>query len=233
MQSFSNKHLAAITAALGLLLLAWDFSGLDLALAHGFGGPSGFPLRDNIFLTVVLHDGVKRLAWLLALALCVAVWWPVGWLRRLALHRRLQLASTTLLAVLVVSALKSFSTASCPWSLADFGGVAHYTPHWQHLFAPDGGGGRCFPAGHAASGFAFVGGYFAFRETAPVIARRWLAAALLAGAVLGLAQQIRGAHFTSHTLWTALICWCVAWAVDGLFARIGARATGADPGEMV
>ncbi|MDP2818581.1 MAG: phosphatase PAP2 family protein [Polaromonas sp.] len=233
MQSFSNRQLAAVTAALGLLLVAWDFSGLDLALAHGFGGAGGFPLRDNAFLTVVLHDGAKRLAWLLALGLCVAVWWPVGWLRRLPMHRRLQLASTTLLAVLVVSALKSFSTASCPWSLADFGGVAHYTPHWQHVFAPDGGSGRCFPAGHAASGFAFVGGYFAFRETAPVIARRWLAAALLVGLALGLAQQIRGAHFTSHTLWTALICWCVAWAMDGLFARVGARATGADPGEAV
>jgi membrane-associated PAP2 superfamily phosphatase len=231
MQAFSNKHLAAITAALGLLLLAWDFSGLDLALAHGFGGPGGFPLRDNIFLTTVLHDGAKRLAWLLALALCVAVWWPVGWLRRLALHRRLQLASTTLLAVLVVSALKSLSTASCPWSLADFGSVAHYTPHWQHVFAPDGGSGGCFPAGHAASGFAFVGGYFAFRETAPVIARRWLAAALLAGAVLGLAQQIRGAHFTSHTLWTAFICWSLAWAMDGLFTRLALSPLYADIGE--
>lgn len=231
MQIFSNKHLAAVTAALALLLLAWDFSGLDLSLARWFGGVDGFPLRDNAFLTVVLHDGAKRLAWVLALGLCVAAWWPVGPLRRLSIHRRLQLAATTLLAVLVVSALKSFSTASCPWSLADFGGVAHYIPHWQHVFAPDGGSGRCFPAGHASSGFAFVGGYFAFREAAPVIARRWLAVALLAGGVLGLAQQIRGAHFTSHTLWTAFICWCVAWAIDALFAHIVVDPLSLDMGE--
>lgn len=231
MQSFSNRHLAAFTAALALLLLAWDFSGLDLALAHGFGGAAGFPLRDNTFLTVVLHDGARRLAWLLVLGLCVAVWWPVGWSLRLRVHRRLQLAATPLLAVLVVGALKSFSTASCPWSMADFGGVAHYTPHWQHLLTPDGGSGQCFPGGHAASGFAFVGGYFAFRDTAPVIARGWLAAALLAGGVLGLAQQIRGAHFTSHTLWTAFVCWCVAWAMDGLFTRLALSPLGQDIGE--
>lgn len=231
MQTFSNRQLAVTTALLALLLLAWDFSGLDLPMAHWFGGAGGFPLRDNFFLMTVLHEGAKRLAWLLVLALCLAVWWPLGWLRRLSMHRRLQLAVTTLLAVLVVSALKSFSTASCPWSLADFGDVAHYVPHWQHVFAPDGGGGRCFPAGHASSGFAFVGGYFAFRDAAPVIARRWLAAALLLGGVLGLAQQIRGAHFTSHTLWTAFICWCVAWAMASLFTRLALRLLVDDIGE--
>ncbi|WP_395058480.1 phosphatase PAP2 family protein [Polaromonas sp.] len=231
MQNFSDRQVAVLTAALALLLLAWDLSGLDLALAHWFGGVGGFALRDNPFLTTVLHDGAKRLAWLLALGLCVAVWWPVGRLRRLAIHRRLQLASTTLLAVLVVSALKSFSTASCPSSLVDFGGVAQYIPHWQHLLSPDGGSGGCFPAGHASSGFAFVGGYFAWRGTAPVMARRWLAASLLAGLVLGVAQQIRGAHFTSHTLWTAFICWCVAWAMDGLFARMACGPVCADMGQ--
>lgn len=231
MQTFSNRQVAAVTAALALLLLAWDVSGLDLATAHWFGGAGGFPLRDNGWLSEVMHDGGRRLAWGFAVSLCVAVWWPVGPLRRLTFHRRLQLAVAPLLAVLAVSALKSVSSTSCPWGLADFGGVAHYTPHWGQVFAPDGGSGRCFPAGHAASGFAFVGGYFAFREAAPAIARRWLAASLLAGAVLGLGQQIRGAHFTSHTLWTAFICWCVAWAMDGLCARISARGAEAVRGE--
>jgi len=227
MQSFSNRQTAAITAALALGLLAWDFSGLDLPLAHWFGGPGGFPWRDHVLLTEVLHDGAKRLAWALALGLCLMVWWPAGGLQKLSLQRRLQLAATPVLAVLAVSAMKAFSTTSCPWNLADFGGVARYMPHWQNLWTPDGGSGRCFPAGHAASGFAFVGGFFVFRETAPAVARRWLVGALLAGAVLGLAQQIRGAHFTSHTLWTALTCWCVAWAVDGCFACVVVDPPGA------
>jgi len=130
---------------------------------------------------------------------------------------------TTLLAALAVTALKAASQTSCPWALADFGGVAHYASHWA--FQADGGSGHCFPAGHASSGFSFVAGYFAFRRTAPQIARRWLIAALAAGLALGLAQQWRGAHFMSHTLWSAAACWGVAWLLDAVWPR--AIATGA------
>ena len=63
-----------------------------------------------------------------------------------------------------------------------------------------------------------MGGYFALRERCPAAARTWLAAALGAGLLLGLAQQMRGAHFMSHTLWTAWICWTVASLSDPLFA---------------
>ena len=58
-----------------------------------------------------------------------------------------------------------------------------------------------------------VGGWFWLRDRAPRAATVWLCAALLAGTALGLAQQIRGAHFMSHTLWTAWLCWTVAGAV--------------------
>jgi membrane-associated PAP2 superfamily phosphatase len=38
-----------------------------------------------------------------------------------------------------------------------------------------------------------------------------------------VAQQWRGAHFTSHTLWTAWVCWVVAWLVDMAVTRWCAR----------
>jgi len=79
---------------------------------------------------------------------------------------------------------------------------------------PDGGAGHCFPAGHAATGFSFLGGYFAFRDSDGRQARTWLALSLVAGLLLGLAQQWRGAHFMSHTLWSAVACWCTALVVD-------------------
>jgi membrane-associated PAP2 superfamily phosphatase len=81
----------------------------------------------------------------------------------------------------------------------------------------DGGGGRCFPAGHASTGFAFLGGYFAFRHDVPKTARIWLIAALATGFVLGACQQLRGAHFMSHTLWTGWLSWMVALVSDPLF----------------
>jgi membrane-associated PAP2 superfamily phosphatase len=41
---------------------------------------------------------------------------------------------------------------------------------------------------------------------------------VLSGLVLGLSQTLRGAHYPSHTAWTALFCAATAWANHGLFA---------------
>ena len=190
-------------------------------------------MKGHWLLTSVLHDGARRLAWTVALLLCLGVWFPVGGFKHLVFRRRLQLAVTALVAVTVISSLKSITTTSCPWSLSDFGGVARYTPHWSHLFEADGGNGGCFPAGHASSGFAFVGGYFVFRHDRPSLAWKWLLVAVMAGMVLGIAQQIRGAHFMSHTLWTGWICWVTAWTIDALMSRVDVGGITADLGEGV
>jgi len=215
MQDKSDERLLAwISLTLVLLLVSWDLSGLDMAVARLSGSIDGFPLREHWLLTSVLHEGGRRVSWALALALCLGVWWPVGWLSLLNLSQRLQLAVGTLAAVMVVAWVKSRSGTSCPWDLNDFGGLAHYVPHWAGFWEADGGVGRCFPAGHASSAFAFVSGYFVFRQVSPRIAYLWLAAVLISGFGLGLAQQIRGAHFVSHTLWSGAMCWLVAWCVD-------------------
>jgi membrane-associated PAP2 superfamily phosphatase len=206
-----------ITVALLVAALAWDASGLDLAFAHLAGGARGFAWRDSWLLSTVLHEGGRCAALILAIALCVAVRCPFGTLARIGGRERLQLAVSTLLGALVVSLLKRASHTSCPWDLADFGGFAHYASHWS--FASDGGQGSCFPAGHATCGFAFIGGYFAFRESHPQWARRWLLGSLVAGIVLGLAQQWRGAHFMSHTLWSAVACWGTAALVHAAWPR--------------
>lgn len=214
MQKNSTWQLLPITLILTLLVLAWDVSGLDLSLARWSGGPSGFALKDHWFLVNFLHDGVKKLAWLLLLSLCLAVWWPPGRFGSIDISRRMQIAVTALLAAAAVVWLKSFSAVSCPWDLKEFGGQGYYQSHWANFFHPDGGSGACFPAGHAVNGFAFIGSYFALRHAAPKAARWCLAAAIAVGFGLGLAQQLRGAHFMSHTLWSGLLCWYVALAVD-------------------
>lgn len=210
-----------------LLLLAWDASGLDLPLARWFGSASGFALENHWFWRGVLHDDMRPLPWLFELALMIGIVRPVGALRRLPASRRIQLALTTLLALLVVSDIKLHSHSSCPWSLQEFGGVASHVSHWA-WGVRDSGGGGCFPAGHASAGFAFIGGFFAFRHALPVTARRWLLGAMLAGLLLGLAQQVRGAHYMSHTLWTAWFCWATAAALD-LGFNWAARLTSQKP----
>lgn len=218
------KEWGWVTLALVAIACAWDASGLDLPLAHLAGTAHGFPLQENWFLNAVMHEGARRLSWVVALAICLVVWWPVGPLARIGQNERVKLAASVLLGALTVSILKSGSHTSCPWELSDFGGLAQYVSHWSR--ATDGGRGHCFPAGHAASGFTFVGGYFAFRATEPRLARRWLAAALSAGILVGLAQQWRGAHFMSHTLWSAVVCWGVASVLHAAWPRSwGAEGT--------
>ena len=198
-----------------LLLLAWDASGLDLAMARWFGTASGFPMESHWLWRGLLHDDMHWPPWLLELALLAAVFRPFGTLKQLALARRLQLALGTLVALLVISILKMHSHTSCPWDLREFGGVATHVSHWA-WGVRDGGSGSCFPAGHASAGFAFLGGFFVFRQVLPRTAMRWLAGALVVGFIFGLAQQVRGAHYMSHTLWTAWLCWSTAAVLDAV-----------------
>ncbi len=205
----------------GLLLLPllwlWDLSGLDFALAHLAGTPQGFAWRDDWWLTTVLHDGARYAAWAVVVTLCAMVVWPAGGFERLPFKRRLQMPAVALLATALVSLLKFGNGTSCPWDMAAFGGVAHPVWHWRGWTTADGGGGHCFPAGHATAGFAWFGGWFAWRDESVRVAARWLLAALLVGTLLGVSQQWRGAHFASHTLWSAWLCWMLASLSDRWF----------------
>jgi membrane-associated PAP2 superfamily phosphatase len=217
----SVRQLLVWTLVGTVLLLAWDLSGLDMWLARLAGTATGFPLQENWFWKGVMHERARQLHWLPELALVAAVFFPFGPMRTLPTWRRVQLAVGTLLGVLLVSSLKLHSHTSCPWDLQEFGGIARYVSHWS--LARDGGSGSCFPAGHASAGFAYVTGYFVFRTCSPGLARRWLVVCLIAGLALGAAQQLRGAHFMSHTLWTAWLCWMSAFLTDAVFTRLALR----------
>lgn len=188
------------------LLIAWDLGGLDLPLARLYGGAAGFALKEHWFTSGVMHDGARWLAWIGGLALVVNVWRPFGFARALVQRQRIWWLATTLGCVLLIPLLKQASLTSCPWSLAEFGGVARHVSHWAWGVA-DGGPGKCFPAGHAIAAFCFLPGWLALRRVAPRSATVWLVVTVVAGLGLGWAQMARGAHFASHTLWTGWFCW--------------------------
>ena len=195
-----------VTLAALVLLLLWDLSGLDRAAMHWVGDASGFAWRDRLLTSRVLHDGGRVLGWVVVALLLVNVWrplWPGP-----SRGERVRWLLVTLACVLAVPSLKWISATSCPWDLAEFGGVARYVSHW----APggDGGPGRCFPSGHATVAFGFIGGWFVLRPHHPRAAVLWLAGVLLAGLVFGGAQYLRGAHYPSHTMWSAWLCWALS-----------------------
>lgn len=200
----------AVSAAGLAALVVWEASGLDIVVSRSFGGASGFAWRDHWLTAGVLHSSIRMLAWALLGALMVAVWYPLGALRLVPRADRWWGIVGVLASAGLVSLIKRHSATSCPWSLAEFGGgVAQYVPHWV-LGITDKGPGGCFPSGHAATAFAFLATWFMLRDVAPACARRWLWATLLAGVLLGAVQVVRGAHYPSHSMWTAWLCWIVA-----------------------
>ena len=214
------RRCAVLTGLLLLALVLWDASGLDLSLARWAGSAQGFAWRNSHALVLWLHEVPRALSILLVLALVAGVVWPWGFLRRLARRDRVQLVASILGAIALATLVKRFSDTSCPWSLAEFGGVARYVSHWA-WGVRDGGPGHCFPAGHASAALGFVAGWFVLRRAAPRMATGWLLAALAAGMLLGLAQQLRGAHYMSHTLWSAWICWSLGLAVECVVTALG------------
>ncbi len=174
-------------------------------------------LKRDVLLETVLHRGGRLasiLAWTGVLVATLICW------RTQAARRWTRPAARLLIAVLAstvcVAWLKASTHMDCPWDLVGLGGQHPFVPLFGHRPAAL-GTPACFPAAHAASGYAWVALYFFFLHTAPRWRHAGLVAGLLLGGVFGLAQQLRGAHFLSHDVASLAICWTVAALVD----RIG------------
>lgn len=206
-----NGHGLAISF---LGLLAWDASGLDRAVARLFGTAQGFALRDQWWLVTLGHHGARYVGWALLLALTFGLFKAWGPLKFFPHGKeRCMMVGSIWLSLGAVSFLKGLSVTSCPWDLADFGGTLPYVSHWAWRIH-DGGGGHCFPAGHASTALAFFAVGIWLLPVAHRTARRWLWGTALLGVALGMVQHVRGAHFVSHTLWTAWLCVAIPIALQ-------------------
>lgn len=202
---------AGISALLLLAVLAWELAGVDLAAMRWWGDASGFALRN---MWTVVHQAGRVLSWAL---LGGMVWHAVkapsssaisGGRKLPSLGQRRTALALTLACITVVQLIKRASTTSCPWDLSEFGGMVSYVSHWD-LALSDSGPGHCFPSGHSSAAFCFLTLYFMWRGVDAQRARLWLAAVCVAGVLFSLTQIVRGAHYPSHVLWTAWLCWTV------------------------
>ncbi len=197
---------------LGCILL-WEWSSADLWIMNLLADHHGFALRHDWWLRVVLHDGLHTVSVLCYLALIIAIWQPLGFMRATSRLQRVEMLIGVTASLLSISWIKYSSLTSCPWDLAEFGGMARYVSHWAWGLADD-GPGRCFPSGHASAGFAFLAlalpGLFSASAGVRQEGWRMFYLMLLFGLTCGITQVLRGAHYPSHVLWTGLICWAVA-----------------------
>lgn len=214
-----RTHLYLPLMAFATLIALIAVLRLDWSLAHRIYAWEGYRwVLKKAFLTEALlhrsgHD-LSVVAWVGVLTTWLAslkraslkIWRkPLGYLWL-----------SVLLGTLLISWIKSWSNMDCPWDVEGLGGTRPYIelfaarPAWL-------ADGRCFPAGHASGGFAWMSLYFFARMTRPHLRWRGLGIGMAAGLVFGIGQQLRGAHFLSHDLWTAMLCWTVAFAVYRAF----------------
>jgi membrane-associated PAP2 superfamily phosphatase len=202
-----------------LLLLIFEQTALDLRVERFFYDASSgdFPLRRHWFFELVMHHGLKQVSYTLllpaAIVCLLAMRGKFAWLpprnALLALVGMLLIPATTAL-------LKQFTNRHCPWDIIDFGGFAPYIG----LLVPgpqDIARGMCFPAGHASGGFAWMVWALALTHSMKPLARTILALSLTVGLAMGLARMAQGAHFLSHTLWSAWWAWTLSLLLAWLF----------------
>ncbi len=112
-----------------------------------------------------------------------------------------------------------------PRDIVQFEGSMRYVP------APlPGPGGGSFPCGHCSVGFLYGLAYWIWRDRRPRAARLALAAALVAGIVLGIGRMAAGAHFLSDVIWSALVVFGVSHIVYYYVLRIPDRHQASDIG---
>lgn len=182
-------------------------------------------LKDHWLTATVVHRGGKYASTAAALGLLV-----FGLLARRSPRWRswsraaLYVVLAVGLSTAAVSLLKDVTHMDCPWDLAGYGGSRAFFGLFEprHGLAASG----CFPAGHASAGYAWVALYFAALAVRPRWRRAGLAIGLGAGLLFGFSQQLRGAHFLSHDLWSLATCWGVALGLYLTWPWPAARGTG-------
>lgn len=182
----------------------WDLQLADLAFDFS---SKTFPMRRAWSAEVFNHVILKRLFTVMALGFLVVVAWDLTSPRQWSWLRRFQLRVIAVSAIAipaVISFAKLQSDSHCPWDLARYGGAEPYVRLFESM--PAGvTAGHCMPAGHASSALWTISLAILFVPYRVVYAAGALVFFLLVGFGVGWMQQLRGAHFLTHTLWSMWI----------------------------
>ncbi|MEY8710892.1 phosphoesterase [Mangrovibacter phragmitis] len=200
---FYGYQLIALTA-LGVVFFWFSRNEvLDYSLTHYWFNPvtHHFPWKDNVWLDRINHRLLKYLVIAAGAYFLVKGAWQKN-------PRMVVVAVLMGLGAAAVGILKATSHHSCPWDLLAFGGHAAEYPLLSSVPALS-GPGRCFPGGHASSGFMAMAFFFWFYPEKPRLAWFALLCGVLLGLAMGYGQVMRGAHFFSHNLWAGWWVWLV------------------------
>jgi membrane-associated PAP2 superfamily phosphatase len=209
---------AWLAAAAPVIFWLGRATDIDLLLADAVydAATRSFPWRHAWLAETFNHTILKVLLTLAGagfmLAAAADALWPRAARKVLDRLRLRVVGLSALLVPFVISTLKQASASHCPWDLARYGGSEPYLRLFDAL-PPGVLAGHCLPAGHASSALWLVSLCVYWLPVQPGLARRIALGALLFGGLVGWMQQLRGAHFLTHTLWSIWLACAVVLAV--------------------
>lgn len=183
-----------------------------------------FPLKHAWFYKDFLHGLVKQCLIGLDIGLLLLIVFDYLKVLPLDTWSRLRLRFVFLASMLIsltIAGLKSFSPAHCPWDIERYAGTVPLQTVFSALFnpAPLVEAGHCFPAGHASTGLWLAAFCVFYLPDSPKKAVSLFVSGLSVGLLLGWGQQVRGAHFLSHTLVSAWIASAIILLLLAAFDR--------------
>ena len=217
---FLITHFLLPFLALAMISITIALGDIDRIIADHWYAIQGnsWAWKDSFTAEAFFHKGGRNLSLLLAL-ISLTLFVSSCFHNSLAAHKKplLYLFLAAAGGSLLISFLKHSLAVSCPWEFDRYGGDLVYNTVIEQLFLRNGDG--CFPAGQASAGYTWICCYFFGLHYQSKWRWAGLVIPLLAGIVLGFVQQIRGAHFISHDLWTLAICWFYSLGLFLLFFK--------------
>lgn len=239
----NNLLLPLLLAA--IVFIAFDLTELDRWISNLLLDPTTgqFPLLHNQWFEKATHKWPRILPdWTGELAVIGSVLsfiWPrlanrpqLGLTRMLekariapvlrftTQHRRdlLFVVVAFALSTTVIHYLKSHTSVYCPVETTLYGGPQARV-EWFENFSlwNKAGDGRCWPGGHASSGFTLLALYFVALRHRWAHARKLLVAILLIGFMYGTTRVLQGWHYMSHTFCAGIFVWLTTWATALFF----------------
>lgn len=205
-----------IPASLLIILAIVPPHAFDLSVSKLFFS-DGWPWHRNEVFTTIFYRLPKLVPAIVATVLLVRLAVVLAQGRRILEEEASRRALYVVIAMGACAAavwwLKSTTGVACPWSVEPFGGALPMTdPAFGLTDVP----GRCWPSGHAGTGFVFIAFYFALKDVRPRAAAGALLFAVAFGLLCGAVRVMEGAHFVSHVLVTGIVDWLICAALHAL-----------------
>lgn len=218
----NRKNLIWVLPILLMILLTPFTPWLDLKITRYFYHPDPLaldPFSSGPFFDFLFNYGILP-AWIVAIiSALIFLFSYVS--NPLKAWRN---PSLVLILTLIVGAgflthmvLKDHWGRPRPKQVIEFGGTQKFRPFYSPNIFHQPQPSKSFPCGHCSMGFFF----FALALVGKRLNKKWLeilgfSLAFILGGLLGFARIAQGAHFFSDVLFSALLLWLTALAMDYL-----------------